>query len=93
MKYIGTINEAEKNSIYLVNEKMKAINELILSINDFCADNEEKNELFIRIGNDRKIISKEFSSCLQELIIKYKWNIGEDEKININFSNNEVYII
>jgi len=92
VRLLGEISEVEKNEILLIQERMLGLRELVPSLYDNNLNNEEIQEILVKIDEDKKNLEKVFKSKWVQLITKYHWKIEEDIKLGLNFSTNEVFI-
>ncbi|KAA5806825.1 hypothetical protein BFT35_13075 [Thermoanaerobacterium thermosaccharolyticum] len=90
---IGYVSEQEKYYILELEERLSALKELIIVLNDQFLSEEKNNNLYEKIMNDifhTKLLQDKW---WREMKTKYNFKFYENGKWMVNFDTNEVFLI
>lgn len=90
---VGRVSENEKNKILILHERILAIEELEISIEDNELDNEYKEILINKVVKEKIKTNNEFNQWWDRTAEKYKWIGDKDGHWSIDFFNNDIYLV
>lgn len=86
-KLVGQVTPEEKNEIQALFERRNGLNELAKILK---ADN---SELYEKLVKDLGETSSKFQGWWDRMAKKYQWESVENGNWEINFDNNEIYLV
>ena len=86
-KLVGNVTLDEKNEIQALFERRNGLNELAKILK---ADN---TELYEKLVKDLGETSSKFQGWWDRMAKKYQWESAEKGNWEINFDNNEIYLV
>lgn len=86
-KLVGNVTLDEKNEIQALFERRNGLNELAKILK---ADN---SELYEKLVKDLGETSSKFQGWWDRMAKKYQWESAENGNWEINFDNNEIYLV
>ncbi|MBQ7532960.1 MAG: CXXX repeat peptide modification system protein [Bacteroidales bacterium] len=86
-KLVGNVTLDEKNEIQALFERRNGLNELAKILK---ADN---TELYEKLVKDLGETSSKFQGWWDRMAKKYQWESAENGNWEINFDNNEIYLV
>ncbi|NLI11740.1 MAG: CXXX repeat peptide modification system protein [Peptococcaceae bacterium] len=89
---VGAVTEEEKKQVMQLHERIIALDELILAINNTLLSKESRDELYEKIVNDMGRTKMSYQAWWDNMNKKYNWKSVKEGNWNIDFQTNEIFL-